>query len=134
MSITIHPLWPLAAALPDHPGLGESIIFQLNGLVVVFTALGLIWGLVEVMAFWFKRRTRTAAASSPAPAPVPAAAAPAVPGTEGLEPALVAAIAGAIHATLGAATRITSVVRVDAPDHGWSLEGRRQIHSARKVR
>jgi hypothetical protein len=133
MSITVYSLWPLAATLPDHPALGESIIFQLNGLVVVFTALGLIWGLVEVMAFWFKRRARTVAASLPTPAPA-AAVAPSVPGNEGMEPALVAAIAGAIHATLGAATRITSVVRVDAPDHGWSLEGRRQIHSARKVR
>lgn len=130
MSIPLLSPWPLAAVLPDHPGLGESIVYQLNGLVVVFTALGLIWGLVEVMAYWFKRQARAAAAARPAAAP----AAPVVPGTEGLEPSVIAAIAGAIHATLGASTRITSVVRVDAPDHGWSLEGRRQIHSARKVR
>lgn len=122
------PLLPLAAALPEHPALGESIIYQLNGLVVVFTALCLIWGLLEVMALWFKRRV-PAPVTAPKPAAVPPAAAP-----EAIEPAVVAAMAAAVHATLGGGMRITSIVRVDVPDHGWGLEGRRQIHSARKVR
>ena len=117
---------PLAASLPEHPALGESIIYQLNGLVVVFTALSLIWGLLEVMAVWFKRSARAANA-----APLPAAT-PAVPA--GIEPQVVAAMAAAVHATLGGTPRITSIVRVDAPDGEWTREGRRQIHSARKVR
>ncbi|MDQ5980814.1 MAG: glutaconyl-CoA/methylmalonyl-CoA decarboxylase subunit delta [Verrucomicrobiota bacterium] len=126
------PLLPLAAALPEHPALGESIIYQLNGLVVVFTALCLIWGLLEVMALWFKRQ---APATVRGPKSVAAAMPPPVanPG-EDLEPTVVAAMAAAVHATLGGGMRITSIVRVDAPDHGWGLEGRRQIHSARKVR
>ena len=120
---------PLAASLPEFPGFGESVIYQLNGLVVVFTALGLIWGLLELMAIWFKRAARAAK-----PAVVATAAMPAPVTPDGLEPQVIAAMAAAVHATLGAGSRITSVVQVDAPDHGWSLEGRRQIHSARKVR
>lgn len=114
---------PLAAALPDHPGFGESVVFQLNGLVVVFTALGAIWLLVEAMAFWFKRRV-----TAPGPVAAPAWA----PG--GPDPAMLAALAAAAHVALGGSPRITSIVRVDTPDHEWVLEGRRQIHSARKVR
>lgn len=118
----------LVASLPEYPELGDSIIYQLNGLVVVFTALCLIWGLLELMAVWFKR---TARAAKPAAAAV-AAQAPVSP--DGIEPQVIAAMAAAVHATLGAGNRITSIVQVDAPDHGWGLEGRRQIHSARKVR
>jgi phenylpyruvate tautomerase PptA (4-oxalocrotonate tautomerase family) len=122
-------LLPLAASLPEYPELADSIIYQLNGLVVVFTALGLIWGLLEVMALWFKRSARIAK-----PATAAAVAAPAPVSADALEPQVIAAMAAAVHATLGAGSRITSVVQVDAPDHGWGLEGRRQIHSARKVR
>jgi Na+-transporting methylmalonyl-CoA/oxaloacetate decarboxylase gamma subunit len=120
---------PLVAVLPEYPELGESIIYQLNGLVVVFTALGLIWGLLELMAIWFKRAAR---AAKPAVAAAVAAPAPVTP--DGLEPQVIAAMAAAVHATLGGSPRITSIVRVDTPDHEWVLEGRRQIHSARKVR
>lgn len=122
-------LLPLAASLPEYPELADSIIYQVNGLVVVFTALGLIWGLLEVMALWFKRSARAAK-----PAAVAAAAAPSPVSPDALEPQVIAAMAAAVHATLGAGSRITSVVQVDAPDQGWGLEGRRQIHSARKVR
>jgi hypothetical protein len=122
-------LLPLAAALPERPGLADSMVYQLNGLVVVFTALGLIWGLLELMAVWFKRTARAAK-----PAAVAAAAAPAPVAPDGLEPQVIAAMAAAVHAALGGSPRITSIVRVDTPDHEWVLEGRRQIHSARKVR
>jgi Na+-transporting methylmalonyl-CoA/oxaloacetate decarboxylase gamma subunit len=122
-------LLPLVASLPEFPELGESIIYQVNGLVVVFTALGLIWGLLEVMALWFKRSAHAAKPAAVAAAEAPT---PVLPDT--IEPQVIAAMAAAVHATLGAGSRITSVVQVDAPDHGWGLEGRRQIHSARKVR
>lgn len=123
-------LLPLAAALPEHPGLADSVVYQLNGLVVVFTALGLIWGLLELMALWFKRAAR--AARPAAVAAVAVAPAPVAP--DGLEPQVIAAMAAAVHATLGGSPRITSIVRVEAPDGEWTREGRRQIHSARKVR
>lgn len=117
------------AALPEHPALGESIVYQINGLVVVFTALALIWSLLEVMAFFFKRQAPAPAAGTPEVAP----SAPAAVAGDGLEPEVVAAMAAAVHATLGGG-RITSIIQVDAPVQGWGLEGRRQIHSARKVR
>lgn len=124
---SVSPL-PLVASLPEYPDLADSIIYQVNGLVVVFTALCLIWGLLELMAVWFKRTARAAK-----PAVVSADTAPAS-SPDGLEPQVIAAMAAAVHATLGAGNRIASIVQVDAPDHGWGLEGRRQIHSARKVR
>lgn len=120
-------LLPLAASRPEYPGLADSIVYQLNGLVVVFSALCLIWGALELMAIWFKRSTPVARAAASA-----ALAAPSAPA--GIEPQVVAAMAAAVHATLGGTTRITSIVRVDAPDAEWTREGRRQIHSARKVR
>ncbi len=122
-------LLPIAASLSEYPAFGESVIFQLNGLIVVFIALGMIWGLLEVMAIWFKRAARVAK-----PVAAPAVAAPAPVAPTGLDPQVVAAMAAAVHATLGGSSRITSIVRVDTPDHEWVLEGRRQIHSARKVR
>jgi hypothetical protein len=120
---------PFAASLPDFPALSDSIIYQINGLIVVFTALGLIWGLLELMALWFKWRVRSAV---PAAAPI-VSAGKSVP-AEDLSPELVAAMAAAVHVTLSGSARITSIVRVDTPDHEWTREGRRQIHSARKVR
>ena len=36
-ALPIFPL-PLGAALPPHPSLGESLIFQVNGLIVVLIA------------------------------------------------------------------------------------------------
>ena len=55
---------------------------------------------------------------------------------------LVAAITAAVYMVLGARARITAVQPVPHPTASnfdlhmlnWSLEGRRQIHSARKVR
>jgi Na+-transporting methylmalonyl-CoA/oxaloacetate decarboxylase gamma subunit len=124
-------LLPPVASLPEFPSLSESIIYQVNGLIVVFTALSLIWGLLELMALWFKWRARVAKAAAVASAPV---AVPAAAASDDLAPELVAAMAAAVHHTLGGTTRITSIVRVDAPDGEWTREGRRQIHSARKVR
>jgi Na+-transporting methylmalonyl-CoA/oxaloacetate decarboxylase gamma subunit len=124
---SVRPL-PLAASLPDFPALSDSIIYQINGLIVVFTALGLLWGLLELMSLWFKRRARPAV---PAPAPSLSVQS-SLP--DDLSPELVAAMAAAVHSTLSGSARITSIVRVDTPDHEWTREGRRQIHSARKVR
>lgn len=122
---------PPVVALSEYPTLSESLGFQFTGLVVVFTALGSIWCLLELMALWFKWRARLAKATAAVAAPV-AVSAPAA--SDDLAPELVAAMAAAVHHALGRATRITSIVRVDAPDGEWTREGRRQIHSARKVR
>lgn len=126
---TTHSLVPpLGAALPEHPELLDSLIYQLNGLVVVFVALGLIWGMLEVVGIYFKQRPQSASR--------PPAVAPVEPGilADEVSPELTAAIAAAVHVSLEAAHRIASIVPVEPPPLGWAQEGRRQIHSARKVR
>ena len=118
----------LAAALPDHPGLLASIVFQINGLIVVFIALGLIWGMLEIMGFVFRRINR-----SPAPRPVPPAA-PAAARTDEITPELVAAIAAAVQLVLGGAPhRIEAIIPHD-PALDWAQEGRRQIFASHRHR
>ncbi len=57
-----------------------------------------------------------------------------------IAPEMLAAIAAAVYMVLGAKARVSGVEPArPAPDfdlhmHPWSLEGRRQIHHARKVR
>lgn len=126
IDIPIAPLF--AAALPEHPRLLESIGFQLNGLIVVFLALSLIWSLLEIMGFYFKR---VAAAATKAP-PAPAAAPVPAPSDE-LAPELVAAITAAVYVTLGANVRIKAVVPVEHSPT-WAHEGRRQIFASHQVR
>ncbi len=118
----------LAAALPSQPSLGESIVFQLTGLVVVFIALGSIWAMLELTGQFFRRQ---AAAPKPvANAPVPATPAP---GAAGIPPETVAVIAAAVHAAVGAHHRIEVIVPV-GPSSDWAREGRRQIFASHQVR
>ena len=129
---------PLGAVLPEHPGFKESLLFQLTGLVVVFIALGLIWVLLEIVGSFFKRRAKRAAQASLAaiPATPAPAATPAVVEAEAekLAAATAAVIAAAVHVYLNSRHRIDSIVPVETNAIDWAREGRRQIHSARKVR
>lgn len=121
---------PLGAALPDHPELLDSLVYQLNGLVVVFVALALIWGLLEIVGLFFRHQGKEVLA----PPPAVASAGPSARVAGEIPPELVAAIGAAVHVSLGAEHRIAAIIPVEAPVHDWALEGRRQIHSARKVR
>lgn len=115
--------------LADFPALGDSLIFQFNGLIVVFTALCSIWVVLEITGAFFRRRAA-------APAPAPAAAPVATPSTAGQDPSpeIVAAITAAVHVTLGARNvRITAIAPAStSPD--WAREGRREIFSSHRVR
>ena len=57
-----------------------------------------------------------------------------------LAPEIAAAIAAAVHMTLGPSATVTSVtlqaesISVESPPLIWSLEGRRQIYSSHRVR
>lgn len=126
-------------ALPEHPTLSESLVYQVNGLVVVFIALGLIWAMMEIMGAIFRRvaghqaaravAVPTVAAPEPT-APAPATAAAAV---DGVDPATYAAIVAAVHCTLGQGHRIVGVTSViDTRD--WSREGRRDHFFSHRVR
>lgn len=52
----------LAARLPEHPSLIESLRFQITGFSIVLCALGLLWLLLTLVGRLFKAR---AAASEP---------------------------------------------------------------------
>jgi sodium pump decarboxylase gamma subunit len=127
---------PLGAAIPEHPGFKESLLFQLTGLVVVFIALGLIWMLLEIVGSFFKRKAARESRSSVAVAPATASAGVpvAAPEAEKLAPEIAAVIAAAVHVYLDSSHRIAAIVPVDTHAIDWAREGRRQIHSARKVR
>lgn len=136
MAVTSLPP-PTLAALPDYPTIGDSILFQLNGLIVVFIALGSIWGLLEIMG-WFFRRTKPST-----PSPAPASSLPSAAGTSALPPAaapippeLIAVISAAVHvATAGRPHRIASIVPAPLESElDWAREGRRTIFASHKTR
>lgn len=119
----------LAAALADHPGWLDSIGYQINGLIVVFVALGLIWGMLELMGLLF-RRTGRKSISMPAAIPV---VAPAAVVPEGVTLEQVAAISAAIELVLDAPHRIEAIMPAE-PVLDWAHEGRRQIFASHKTR
>ena len=118
----------ILGVLSDRPTLSETIPYQLTGLMVVFTALGLIWVALTLSGLLFKRIAKAQAiAASAAPAPTP------TPIVDELPPELVAVITAAVKVTLDGAYRIQAIVPVET-DQGWMHEGRRQIFSSHKVR
>ena len=128
-------------ALPEHPGIGESLVYQFNGLVVVFIALSLIWVMMEIMGAIFRRvavnQAARAAAAAPVARPDPVAPAPAPPVApavaDDVDPATYAAIVAAVYCTLGQGHRIVGVTAVLDP-RDWSREGRRDHFSSHRVR
>lgn len=132
----------LAVALGDSPGLLEAVLYQLIGLIVVFTALGAIWLLMELMGVAFRaverRRVQRAVATV---APVPAVGSIAVPLIDPeIAPELVAVLTAAAHDSLRAGEQIVSIMpagaepELTAQQLAWSGEGRRQIFASHKVR
>lgn len=51
-----------------------------------------------------------------------------------LESEIYAALVAVVHMTCGPRARIASVVHIGTPTQEWGMEGRRIIHSMRKVR
>ncbi|MDX2188060.1 MAG: OadG family transporter subunit [Opitutaceae bacterium] len=119
----------LASALTENSSLLDNIGYQLSGLVVVFVALGAIWGLLEISGFYFRRADVAKSETSQPlpPAPTPPEATP-------LAEDIAVVIAAAVHMTCGPNARVASVVVVEPPSHTWGIEGRRHIHSTHKVR
>lgn len=133
------PVFPIhLAVLAERPAWSDLLIFQLNGLVVVFVALGSIWLSVTVAGWFFRRAEAAKRAATPAgraaETPAPAAAPAAMPVPEGgIDAETLAAIAAAVHATLGARYRVRAVATGDMHIE-WAQEGRRQIFASHKVR
>ena len=132
---------PIAASLPDQPGVFEAISYQAVGLIVVFAALGSIWLLMEGMG-WIFRGIESRNQQKRAAAVLAAPASPLVPSRSpvGIAPELIAVITAAAHASLQAGEHIISIVPLErAGDHNiqllaWSSEGRRQHFGSHKVR
>ncbi|HVU24159.1 MAG TPA: OadG family transporter subunit [Opitutus sp.] len=131
---------PLLASLPEFPGLGESLKFQLNGLIVVFTALILIWSLVELMGWAFRAQARAAArklAVQPAvvaPVPAPAQAVAVAPVVAGPAPETIAVVTAAVHVFLaGTPHRIRGIAPISL-GADWAREGRRTIFASHQPR
>lgn len=133
----IHAL-PIAASLPDKPGVLEAISYQVVGLIVVFTALGSIWLLMEGMGMVFReveRRKQLKLSLAIQPELRAASKAP-----SGIAPELIAVITAAAHASLQAGEHIISIVPVERDSDrniqllAWSSEGRRQHFGSHKVR
>ena len=130
--------------------IGDSIVFQLDGMLVVFITLALIWASITLLGIYFKRAAIMAAASAaataatqtrPAPSVPPATPVPGVPvesadasplASSDLSPELVAVIAAAVQLTLRDAYRIHAIVPVAG--HDWAHEGRRQIFASHQIR
>jgi hypothetical protein len=124
-SLSLVPLL-LGAALPPNPSIGQSIVYQINGLIVVFIALGSIWGLLELLGRYFTREAVERKHGTPSASGTPTAVALASPAaasrSESLTPETIALIAAAVHAKLGANHRIEAIVPVrtssDLADEG----------------
>lgn len=127
---------PLLGALSAHPGLRDSLPYQLTGLAVVFIALGLIWGCLELMGLYFKRTAPAKAEVVATEVLIPAAsvAAPvAAPVPEGIPTELLAVIAATVQVSLEGPYRIQAIVPVNT-GQDWAHEGRRQIFASHQIR
>ena len=134
------PMLPLAAALTEKPALLDAISYQAVGLIVVFTALGLIWGLMELMGWIFRTAERRATTRIPEPMMAEQPALLIEPMTHAVSPQVLAVITAAVHECLQAGERIVSIMPVahlpqaDVNLLAWSSEGRRQIFASHKLR
>lgn len=136
--MVLHTARPILGTLPEYPSIGESLAFQVNGLIVVFLALGSIWGLLELMGIFFRRRVSALAKTAAAqPTPAPAAASVSAASTPNaptpLSPELTAVIAASIATVLKQPHRIRSI-SADTPPPTWAHEGRREIFGSHRIR
>lgn len=120
----------LALTLPEYPTLAESVQFQLTGLLVVLLTLGSLALLVGLIGRIF------AALESRRIQPPPAREETSAREPELIPAPVLAAIAGAVAATLGDSRFSIRGVQVVDPRQNlaWSEEGRRSIYASRNVR
>ena len=116
----------LIALAADSPSLLERLGYQLDGVLVVFLALSSIWLALEIIGRIFRRPVAEKPAAAPVAAPAPS---PTPPAPAGIPSEVLAAIAVAVHVTLGDRARVSAVVPVPATQ-AWAQEGRRQIFSS----
>lgn len=125
MNLMVAHSIPLAS-LPAYPSIPESLAFQLNGLIVVFIALGAIWGLMELSGVIFRRQSQRQNLESVRPAIVPQR-------SEEVPPEILAVIAAVVATVINQPHRINRV-STESPVRDWAREGRREIFDSHKVR
>jgi Na+-transporting methylmalonyl-CoA/oxaloacetate decarboxylase gamma subunit len=128
MSFPFSSETPLAA-ISEFPSIGESLAFQLNGLVVVFIALGSIWALLELMGLFFRRAPAHRANASIPICDVKNAN----PTSEETAPELIAVIAAAVATVIKQPHRINRIA-AGSPSRDWASEGRREIFGSHRIR
>ena len=116
----------LLASLPAYPSIPESLAFQLNGLMVVFIALGAIWGLMELSGVIFRSQQRRQIAAPVRPAVIPEK-------SDEVSPEILAVIAAVVATVINQPHRIHRV-STETPLLDWAREGRREIFDSHKVR
>lgn len=135
MDLTTGPSLPLGV-LSEHPGVLETITYQLNGLVVVFLALCFIWAVMEVVGLFFRRKAAAeeavVKAAKLAAEEAAALALTNAPAEPSLPPELIAVIAAAVKVTLRHKRYKVHAIVPAASD--WAREGRRQIFSSHSIR
>ncbi|MBX3728090.1 MAG: OadG family protein [Candidatus Sumerlaeia bacterium] len=130
---------PLTLLATFEADADEGLLLMMLGMGVVFGALILLWGVLELL-----RRTVGRPEPSTAPKPVavaPAAALPATPpmaaaGDETeLDALTLAILTAAAIAVVGAPVRLTSVSLVPKGEgEAWATRGRIAIHTSHKLR
>jgi len=130
--VTSTPVPLFAASLTAYPSLGDSLIFQLNGLAVVFSALGLIWGLLETMGRLFRfaarQRERTTALSAKS-----AVENPAMISSDHLPGEVVAAITASVAVVCEGTRYHIAAITPREPELDWAREGRRAIFASHRM-
>ncbi|MDF9828117.1 Na+-transporting methylmalonyl-CoA/oxaloacetate decarboxylase gamma subunit [Ereboglobus sp. PH5-5] len=129
----------LLGVLPEKPSVAETLVYQFNGLMIVFMVLGGLWILFEITGAIFKRhgalveKKKAGARASAAAASAPVEASPSAQ-AEGIAPEVIAVISASIHVAL--AGRRHRVLTINAAAHGneWAAEGRRDIFRSHRVR
>lgn len=136
MTAHLCSLTPLLLAEATAPA-AEPVSVTSAMLILIGIALGFVWSLLVDIRRRLERIESRLEASPHAVVPSAAVATPAPaprPDSGAITPQVVAAIAAAVHATLGGRHRIVSVTAQPLDTFAWSLEGRRTVLHSHKVR
>lgn len=120
----IAAILPPVLALATAESAAQPVSIQTALLIIL--GIGLLWA-AQSLAALHRRVDQLSAAQKPRSTPKPA-----VP-SGSISPEVLAVITAAVYESLGSDHRIVSI-NADGQNPTWSMEGRRQIFSTRKVR
>lgn len=111
------------------PAEANSVQIVTIGFLFVMIVLAALAVVTAIIGLFF---SRSAASHSAERATVPVIKAASAASSMAADPALLAVIAGAVHASIG--DRPHRLVSIDRDGQEWAQEGRRQIFSSHRVR